>query len=106
VKILAKRSDPIITLYTLAVGLLSGAAFPVSLLPTPIRIFSYCLPQTYVLSALRQVLMPGGDTISGPSAELAILLLIGFLVVVYPVGLWLFGRALEYARKIGTLAGY
>jgi ABC-2 type transport system permease protein len=106
VKVLSKRSDPIIALYTLAVGLLSGAAFPVSLLPAPIRVFSYALPQTYVLSALRQVLMPGGSSIEGPSAGLAVVLLTAFLVVVYPLGLFLFGRALEYARKIGALAGY
>lgn len=105
-KILSKRSDPLITLYTLAVGLLSGAVFPVDLLPAPLQVLSYLLPQTYVLAAVRKILMPDGDAIQGPSAGLAVLLLLAFLAVVYPVSLWLFGRALEYARKIGTLAGY
>ena len=36
----------------------------------------------------------------------AVLLLIGFLVVLYPLALWLYGRALEYGRKMGLLAGY
>jgi ABC-2 type transport system permease protein len=106
VKILSKRSDPVLQLYVIASGLLSGAAFPIDLLPAPIRVLSYLLPQTYVISAVRRALMPNASTISGPTEQQAILLLIGFLVVVYPLGIWLFGRALEYARRVGTLAGY
>jgi ABC-2 type transport system permease protein len=106
VKILSKQSDPILTLYMLATDVLSGTAFPVDLLPAPLRALSYLLPQTYVLSAIRKVLMPDGDQIAGPSATTAVLLLCGFLVVMYPLSLWLFGRALEYGRKVGTLAGY
>jgi ABC-2 type transport system permease protein len=106
VKILSKRSDPILTLYGLLVGLLAGTAFPVDLLPAPLRVVSYMLPQTYVLTTLRRVLMPDSGTIAGPSALQATLLLAAFLMVVYPLGLWLFGRALEAARRVGTLAGY
>jgi ABC-2 type transport system permease protein len=106
VKILSKRSDPILALYGIAVSLLSGVAFPVSLLPAPVRVLSYMLPQTYLLSALRKALMPDGGSIEGPSAPVAVLLLVVFLLIVYPLSLWLFGRALEFARKIGTLAGY
>jgi ABC-2 type transport system permease protein len=106
VKILSKRSDPILTLYGITIGLLAGTAFPVNLLPAPLRVVSYMLPQTYVLTALRRVLMPDGSSIAGPSALQASLLLAAFLMVVYPLGLWLFGRALEAARRVGTLAGY
>ncbi len=106
IKVLSKRSDPILSLYNLAIGLLAGTAFPVSLLPAPVRVLSYCLPQTYVLSAVRRVLMVNGSSLTGPSAATATALLAVFLIIVYPLGLWLFGRSLEYARKIGTLAGY
>jgi ABC-2 type transport system permease protein len=106
VKILSKRSDPILVLYTILTGLLSGAAFPVSLLPAPLRVISYILPQTYVLAATRKVLMPDGSSIAGPSAIQATLMLAGFLIVMYPLGLWVFGRALEVARRVGTLASY
>jgi ABC-2 type transport system permease protein len=106
VKILSKRSDPFLTIYGIMVGLLSGTVFPVNLLPVPLRVVSYVLPQTYVLTAIRRVLMPGGESIAGPSALQASLMLVGFLVVVYPLGIWLFGRALEAGRRVGTLAGY
>ena len=106
IKVIAKRGDPITAIYTLLIGLLAGTAFPVSLLPLPLRVLAYCLPPTYVNSALRKILMPAGDQIPGPSAGVAVLLLIGFLVVLYPLALWLYGRALEYGRKMGLLAGY
>jgi ABC-2 type transport system permease protein len=106
VKVLSKRTDPIIALYTMASGLLSGATFPIELLPTPVRVLSYMLPQTYVISALRQLLMTDPDGIQGPNGPQAVGLLALFLIVVYPLAFWLFGRALEYARRIGTLAGY
>ena len=106
VKVIAKRGDPIIGLYSLATGLLTGSAFPVQLLPLPLRVLSYCLPPTYVISAVRRLLMPNGDQLSGPTALQAVLLLIGFLVVMYPLALWLYGRSLEFGRKMGLLAGY
>jgi ABC-2 type transport system permease protein len=106
VKVLSKQSDPVLTLYLMATNLLSGTAFPISLLPTPLRWLSYCLPQTYVLSAVRKALMPDGSSIDGPSVAVSIVLLTAFLLVMYPLSLWLFGRALNYARKIGALAGY
>jgi ABC-2 type transport system permease protein len=106
VKVIAKRGDPIIGLYSLATGLLAGTTFPVQLLPVPLRVLSYCLPPTYVISALRRILMPEGDSLSGPTALQAILMLLVFLAIVYPLALWLYGRSLEFGRKMGLLAGY
>jgi ABC-2 type transport system permease protein len=106
VKILAKRGDPVVGLYTLATGLLSGAVFPVALLPSALRWLSYCLPPTYVISAMRKILLPGSAGLSGPSAGQAIVLLLVFLAVLYPLALWLYGRSLEYGRRMGLLAGY
>jgi ABC-2 type transport system permease protein len=106
VKILSKRSDPVLSLYTLASSVLAGVVFPVALLPLPLRILSYCIPQTYVLSAMRRLLMADSSAISGPSTGQSILMLVTFIAVVYPLGLWLYGRSLEYGRKLGVLAGY
>jgi ABC-2 type transport system permease protein len=106
VKVLSKRSDPVLSLYTLASSVLAGVVFPVALLPLPLRILSYCIPQTYVLSAMRRLLMTDSSTISGPSTGQAVLMLLAFIAVVYPLGLWLYGRSLEYGRKLGVLAGY
>jgi ABC-2 type transport system permease protein len=106
IKVISKRGDPIIGMYTLATGLLSGAIFPVSLLPAPFRVIAYCLPPTYVISALRRLLLPDGAELTGPTAGQAILLLLAFIAIVYPIAIWLYGRSLEYGRKMGLLAGY
>jgi hypothetical protein len=50
--------------------------------------------------------MPDGQVLPGPTAGQAILALTIFSVVMYPIALWLFGRTLEYGRKIGALSGY
>jgi len=106
VKVLAKRGDPVVGLYTLATTLLSGAIFPIALLPQVLRWISYCLPPTYVLSALRKILLPGSASLPGPSAGQAILLLLAFMAVLYPLAMFLYARALEYGRRMGLLAGY
>jgi hypothetical protein len=35
-----------------------------------------------------------------------VLALAGFCVIVYPLSLWLYGRAVDVGREYGTLAGY
>jgi ABC-2 type transport system permease protein len=106
VKVLSKRSDPVLALYTIAASILSGAFYPIELLPGWLRAISWFIPHTYVMQALRRLLMPQGDVLAGPSTGMAILALIGFCLVAYPVALWVFDKALEYGRKIGALSGY
>jgi ABC-2 type transport system permease protein len=106
VKVLSKRSDPVLGLYMTLAFMLSGVVFPVGLLPLPLQVLSYCIPHTYVLSALRHLLMTDSSGITGPTAGPAIALLLAFVAVVYPFGLWLWGRALNYGRTLGVLAGY
>lgn len=106
VKVLSKQSDPVLTLYQLAASVLGGAFFPLSVLPPFVRAFSWAIPHTYVIQAMRRVLMPGGDGLSGLSAGQAGLALLGFDLVLLPFALWLFGRSLEVGRRLGVLGGY
>lgn len=106
VKVLSKRSDPLLVFYALGAQVFSGVYFPIESLPAWIRPLSYAIPETYVITALRKLLMPGGDTLPGVGTGEAILALVAFCVVLYPISLWLYGRSLEYARKLGLLAGY
>jgi ABC-2 type transport system permease protein len=106
IKVLSKRTDPVLQLYTIAASVLSGAFFPIELLPSWLRAFSWVIPHTYVIQALRRVLMPQGEVLPGPTALQAIGALFVFCVLMYPLALWVFGRALEYGRKIGALSGY
>ncbi len=106
VKVLSKRADPVLSLYQLAMTVLSGVAFPVSLLPGFLKALSYLLPMTYVLTAVRKLLMVDSQGLTGPSPGQSVLVLLAFLAVVYPLGLYLYSRSLEYGRKLGVLAGY
>jgi hypothetical protein len=46
---------------------------------------------------------PGTFSISFGTAVIA---LVVFNIVVFGAGMWLFNRALQYARKMGMLSGY
>src|SRR5690606_37129238 len=99
VKVLSKRADPVLALYSIAAAILSGAFYPVDLLPGWLRTLSWIIPHTYVIQALRRVLMPAGEVLPGPDTPFAILALVVFCLVAYPIALWIFGRTLEYGRK-------
>ncbi|MGH8913045.1 MAG: ABC transporter permease, partial [Acidimicrobiia bacterium] len=103
--VLAKRSQPVLTLYGLAASLLAGSVFSVDQLPDFLQALSWAIPHTYVINSARYVLMadPGSFYIPFGSAVVALLI---FNLVMYTVGLWLFSRALQYARKMGMLSGY
>jgi len=106
IKVLSKRGDVILNLYAIAATVLSGTFYSVDVLPSWLRPVSWLIPHTYVLQALRRVLLPGGAELSGPSALQASLALLGFSILIYPIALWLYGRTFEYGRKMGLLSGY
>lgn len=105
-KVLAKSGDPILFLYGLAAQVFGGVFFPVSTLPAPIRWISWLIPHTYVVAAMRGALTPGAAVSSGLTLSEALLALVAFCAIVFPVSMWLYGRALEYGRKLGVLGGY
>ena len=103
--VLAKKSQPIVKLYSLAASILAGAVFSIDQLPTWLRVFSFMIPHTYVVTTARSQLMEDAGSFAIP-ASIAIPVLIGFTAVVMTGGLLLFRRSLNYARKTGTLSGY
>jgi ABC-2 type transport system permease protein len=103
--VLAKKSSPIIKLYNLAATLLAGAVFSVDQLPEWLRWVSFAIPQTYVVTAGRSLLMSDPGSFSLPIPLAAGVLLV-FTVIVGTGGLFMFNRSLEYARKMGMLSGY
>ena len=104
--VLSKRSDPVLTVYTLVAGILSGVAFPIELLPGPIRALSWVVPHTYVISGMRKLLLLNGLQVPGPTVLQAIAGLAVFNIVGFPIVLWLFGRIMEAGRRTGVLSGY
>jgi ABC-2 type transport system permease protein len=90
--------------------LVSGIYYPVSVLPKWIQPISALSPATYALTACRKLV--GVDTyvqgqrligapISAVIPELWRLLLAGLVLI--PVGLWIFGRVENWAKRTGKL---
>ncbi len=84
-------------------GMLSGTAFPVTLLPGVLQPVAFALPTTYAIDILR-VQALGARPLFDPALEY--LVLIGLTLVSYPLGRWVFGRAEETMRRRGMLAQY
>ncbi|HSF87475.1 MAG TPA: ABC transporter permease [Acidimicrobiia bacterium] len=105
VLMLTLKSQPILLVYGMAASLLAGSVFSVSQLPDWLRFFSYLIPHTYVINGARGLLMadPGSFTIEYSTA---MTVLVSFTVIVLPLGVWMFRRTLELARRLGLLSGY
>jgi ABC-2 type transport system permease protein len=95
-----KRPGALLSLVALALGLLGGVYFPISVLPAPLEAIAEALPFTWALDVLRAALL-GGDVdplqLAGLLASAAILL---------PLGLVVFSTAVAHARHKGTLSQY
>lgn len=105
-KVLAKSGDPILFVYSLAAQIFSGVYFPIEFLPSPLRLLSWLVPHTYVITALRRTLMPGGSELPGIGLSGSLIVLTVFAGLFFPLTIWVYGRAMEYGRKLGVLSGY
>lgn len=101
--LLFKRGEPVVALYSLAAAVLGGALFPIDVLPVWIRWASYLVPHTYVIDAMRQLLL-GDESTSIMSPAMSIGILAVFCVVAFVLGLFVFDRALRLARRLGILS--
>jgi len=82
---------------------LGGVYFPITLLPDWLQSVSNFIPMMYVLKSLRLCLLQGAS-LSSLGSDLLVLVLL--TVVLFPVSLWVFGKALQKAKKDGTLVYY
>lgn len=105
VLMLTLKSQPVLIVYTLVASILGGSVFPVTVLPVWLQPLSYLIPHTYAINGARTVFTenPGDFTIP---FEVAVTVLGSFTVLVLPLGIWLFRRSLEFARRMGLLSGY
>jgi ABC-2 type transport system permease protein len=101
--IVFKQGSPLNWIMGTASGLLGGILYPVSVLPAWLQPFSFLLPITYALEAIRQVLLKGA-TIADVSHQ--ILMLVLFAVLLLPVGVMAFGYGLKVAKREGSLIYY
>jgi ABC-2 type transport system permease protein len=106
-------NEPINWFISTLQGLVSGVYFPISVMPNWLQWISLCLPQTYGIDAARRLLLVGksGDVTIPTQALLPfsplvtdIMMLILFIVILLPLGLWVFKLGLNKAKVDGGLS--
>ena len=98
-----QKGSAVVWLFSSLAWLLTGMTFPVSVLPPWLQKLAALIPVTHSLDGLRMAMVKGASW-SALAAPLAALL--AFAVLLLPLSLWLFGRALRRARIEGTLSFY
>jgi ABC-2 type transport system permease protein len=98
--IVYKRGEIAASMLIYGMTIVSGALFPVQALPPWLQAIGSVLPLRFAFDGIRDAMFRGegwtGDALA----------LVGFAVVALPVSIWLFGRALDAARRAGTLSQY
>ncbi len=98
-----KRGDPFAILLGTGSALFSGVLFPTQLLGKEFGILSRLLPTTYGLDGIRRVLIMGEGLYQ---VREPLLILFSFLVVLLPFSLWIFDRAVQRAKRDGSLVQF
>ncbi len=103
VTMVVKRGEFLITAVTGASAMLSGVLFPVALLPGWLQAFSHVLPMTAALEGMRLALIQGYSARQLGPQFLALAI---FAVVLVPLCLIAFGRAIRWTKVAGTMGQY
>jgi ABC-2 type transport system permease protein len=101
--IIFKQGDPVSRMFTIASRLLGGEVYPVSVLPVWLQYISWLLPITYALEGLRLALL---QNYSPSRLVTYILALVIFDIILVPVGIIFFNRAIRQAKIDGSLSQY
>ena len=100
VVLVVKRGEIIVAMVVFGMGLVGGAFFPVSVLPSWLEPIGRVVPTRFAFDGARGAIFSG----SGWADDVAYLLL--FAVVMLPLSLVLFVQALTVARRTGSLGQY
>ena len=95
-----KRGEVLSGAVIFAMSLVSGAAFPVSVLPGALETIGSVMPLRFAFDGARDALFLGSGWV--PDA----IGLTAFAIVALPMSLWAFGRAVDAARRNGSLGQY
>ncbi len=98
-----KRGDPVAIIYSALSYLFSGVYFPVSLLPKPLQFVSKILPMTHALEGLRKSLL---TEINISDIMPQCLALIIFSLILWPLSVFTFSRAVKRAKFDGSLSHF
>ena len=98
-----KKGDPFDLVFGGLSSLLGGVYFPISLLPDWMEKFSFCLPITYALKALRLSLLQGASL---QQVAFEMVVLAAMAVLFFPLSLLSFRWALQRVKQDGSLVHY
>jgi ABC-2 type transport system permease protein len=103
-------NDPVAWFVGVLQGLVTGAYFPVSVLPGPLHVLAMVLPQTYTIDAARRLLLPGThlsplirQEVMSP-IQFDLIVLLASALVLQLLGWLLFGIGLRKAQADGGLS--
>jgi ABC-2 type transport system permease protein len=98
-----KQGDPFTMVLLMASGLLSGVAYPVSVLPEWLQAVAQVLPQTHAIEGMRLAVLQG-YSVQEIAPQLALLGIYAGMLL--PLSWWVFSCAIHRARADGSLAHY
>ncbi len=98
--LVAKRGDLMSAMILFAMGFVSGAVFPVSVLPAWVQPIGKVVPTRFAFDGVRDALFQGTGWLGD------VLALSLFVVICLPLAIWLFAGALDWSKRRGSLAQY
>jgi ABC-2 type transport system permease protein len=103
IQLAIQKGSAVVWLLGSAVWFLTGALFPVQVLPGSLRFLSALIPMTHSLTGMRAALLQGA---SFAAVSREILILAAFCAALLPLSLVFFSATLRRARLHGTLSFY
>jgi ABC-2 type transport system permease protein len=98
--VVVKQTVTLVQFLMTGLSVLAGVYFPISVLPQPLETIAKLLPFTWALDVFRAALL-GGDV-----STTKVVLLVGCAGLTLPLSIALFGFAVDYAKRQGSLAQY
>ena len=95
-----RRSEHLTWVIGAFTGLVSGTYFPIKILPIWIKMFSYIMPLTYSLRGIRGALLHGKSILE---LTTEILLLCIFIIILFPLSIKIFKKAVRKTKIDGSL---
>ena len=94
-----KRGQNLVGVVIFAMTFVGGALVPLSVMPGWLQAIGRVVPTSFAFNGMRSALFGG-------SWALDAALLVGVGAVFVPISLWLFAKALDRAKREGSLAQY
>jgi len=101
--VIFKSGNPVTWIVGSLEGIVGGMFFPISVLPPWLQVVSAFFPVTYAVRAM-ELAVYRGYSISQLRIELAMLLI--FSAALLPLSIKIFEKAVDYAKRRGTLVSY